>query len=191
MILDTGCPHNIADKIWVDCFFEGLSNEELKLVEKAPSTTKLKFGGGRLLQSLYKFQAPILVAGCHVAIRFDVESDIPLLLGKKTMKNWYLVINASDNTAEFNLNGERKHVELFTSKSGHWWIEIKPKFPLEAISVAYLSKEEKVSVAECLHRQFCHPLHQFLKKVLMNFGEVDKELLGALEKYSSNCIVCK
>ena len=113
------------------------------------------------------------------------------MLGKKTMKNWYLVINASDNTAEFNLNGERKHVELFTSKSGHWWIEIKPNFPLEAISVAYLSKEEKVSVAECLHRQFCHPWHQFLKKVLMNFGEVDKELLGALEKYSSNCIVCR
>ena len=31
MILDNGCPHNVAGKIWLDCFFEGLSNEELKL----------------------------------------------------------------------------------------------------------------------------------------------------------------
>ena len=58
-------------------------------------------------------------------------------------------------------------------------------------SVAHLSKEEKVSFAERLYTQFCHPPYQFLKKVLMNFGEVDKELLEALEKYSSDCIVCK
>ena len=86
-------------------------------------------------------------------------------------------------------------MELFTSKSGHWCIEIQPNFPLEAISVmfsvAHLSKVEKVSVAEHLHRQFCHPSYQFLKKVLMNFGEVDKELLEALEKYSYDCIVRK
>ena len=120
MILDTGCLYNVAGKIWVDCFFKGLSNEELKLVEKSHSTTNFQFGGGRVLQSLYKIQAPILVAGCHVTISFDVvESDIPLLLGKRTMKNWRLVINPSDDTAEFTINGERKHVKLFTSKSGH------------------------------------------------------------------------
>ena len=72
------------------------------------------------------------------------------------MKNWHLVINASNDTAEFTINAERKHVELFTSKSGHWCIEIQPNFPLEAISVmfsvAHLSKKEKVSVAERLHR---------------------------------------
>ena len=38
-------------------------------------------------------------------------------------------------------------MELFTSKSRHWCIEIQPNFPLEAISVmfsvAHVSKEEK------------------------------------------------
>ena len=139
-------------------------------------------------QALHNIQASILVAGCHAIISFDViESDIPLLLREKTMKNWHLVINASDDTAEFTINGKRKHVELFTSKSGHWWIEIQPNFSLEAISVMFsvarLSKEEKVSVAERLHRQFCHSSYQFLKKVLMSSGEVDKVLLEALEKY--------
>ena len=118
MILDTGYPHNVAGKIWVDCFFEGLSNEELKLVEKSPSTTKFKFGGGRVLQQLYKIQAPILVVGCHVTISFDViQSDIPLLLGKRTMKNWHLVINASDDTAEFTINGEAKSLSNFLLQS--------------------------------------------------------------------------
>ena len=58
-------------------------------------------------------------------------------------------------------------------------------------SVTRLSKEENVSVAERLHRQFCHPPYQFLKKVLRNFGEVDEELLKGLKKHSSDCIVCK
>ena len=75
-------------------------------------------------------------------------------------------------------------MELFTSKSGRWCSDIQPNFPLEAMSVmfsvAHFSKEEKVSVAERLHRQFCHPSYQFLRKVLMNFGEVDTELLEAL-----------
>ena len=54
----------------------------------SPSATKFKFSGGRVQQSLYKILAPILVAGCHVTISFDVvESDISLLLGKKTVKN--------------------------------------------------------------------------------------------------------
>ena len=45
--------------------------------------------------------------------------------------------------------------------------------------------------------QLCFRLHICPKKnsiccwVLMNFGEVDKELLEELEKYSSACIVCK
>ena len=128
---------------------------------------------------MYKIQAPILVAGSHVTISFDVvESNIPF---EKTMKNWHLVINVSDDTAEFTINGERKHEELFTSKSGCWCIDIQPN----------LSKEENVSVVECLHRHFCHPPYQFLKKVLMNFGEVDKQLLEVVEKYCNDCIVCK
>ena len=57
--------------------------------------------------------------------------------------------------------------------------------------VAHLPKEEKVSVAERLRRQFCHPPYQFQRKVLMNFGEVDKELLEAFEKVSFDCTVCK
>ena len=84
MISDTGCRHNVSSKIWVDCFFDGLSNEELKLVEKSPSTTKFKFGGGRVLQSLCRIQAPILFAGCHVTISFDVvERDIPPIAWEK------------------------------------------------------------------------------------------------------------
>ena len=86
-------------------------------------------------------------------------------------------------------------MELVTSKSRHWCIEIQPDFPLEAISVmfsvALFSREKNVSLAERFHRQLCHPLYQFLKEVLMNFGEADTELLEAVEKYSSDCIVCK
>lgn len=47
-------------------------------------------------------------------IDFDVvESDLPLLLDKKTMKKWNLSINAGDDTAHFIINNKKKNLELY------------------------------------------------------------------------------
>ena len=93
MVLDTGCPHNVGGKVQFDCLVEGFTKEELSLVEREKSESRCKFGGGPVMQSLFKVKVPLLVANMSVVISFDVvDSDMPLLLGKKTMKEWNLVI---------------------------------------------------------------------------------------------------
>ena len=50
---------------------------------KNNGANKFKFGGGRVVPSLFKVKAPILIANEIVMLSFDVvDSDIPLLLDK-------------------------------------------------------------------------------------------------------------
>ena len=71
-------------------------------------------------KSLYHTEALILLADETMIIDFDVvESDLPLLLDKQTMKKWNLSINAGDDTAHFIINNKKKNLELYASASGH------------------------------------------------------------------------
>ena len=196
MILDTGCPQNVAGKMWADCFIESLDDRMTTKVKQMSSNSKFKFGGGRILQSLYCLEVPILIAGEETKLTFDVvDSELPLLLGKETMKIWNVTIRTGNDSAQFTIDGKTKEVALFTSASGHWCVNIQPCIPVDAMSVLFsvdgLSKGEKQQAAARLHRQYCHPPFSFLKKVLSVFNEVDDEFLEILQKYSSDCCVCK
>ena len=82
-----------------------------------------------------------MIAGEITTLTFDVvDTNLPLLLGKQTMKKWNLVICTRNDTAEFSLNNVTKHVELFTSHSGHWCINIQPGFPVETLDVLFSVK---------------------------------------------------
>ena len=177
MTLDTGCPQNVAGNVWADCFIGSLDTRTATKVKKIHSNNKFKFGGGRILQSLYCLEVPILLAGEESTLRFDVvQSDLPLLLGKQTMKKWNLTIRTGDDSAQLTIDGKVKEMALFTSASGHWCVNIQPCFPVDAVSILFsvsgLTKAEKQQAAARLHRQYCHPAFSFLKKVLSVFDEV-------------------
>ena len=99
--------------------------------------------------------------------------------GKQTMKKWNLNINTGNDTAHFIINGKKKNVELHTSASGYWCINIQPCLPTDSVKILFsmndLSAHEKKIAAAKLHRQYCHPPFAFLKKVLSVFNEKDDE----------------
>lgn len=196
MIIDTGCPRNVAGLTWTKCFLDSLDTNMKALVKKSSSRNKFKFGGGKPMSSLYTLNVPIMIAGTLTNLTFDVvDTELPLLLGKFTMKEWCVVIYTENDTAEITINGEKKTVELYTSTSGHWCINIQPSFPVEAIStlfsVSNMSYQQKKSAARHLHRQYCHPPYEFLEKVLKVFDENDEEFLQLLKQHSDKCDVCK
>ena len=198
MILDTGCPHNVAGKVWFQCYFDSLSVEERNSVEKCGSFSKLKFGGGCVFDSLFKVKMPVCILNTKIVLEFDVvESDIPLLCGKNTMRQWGLIINTKTETTELMLNGSRKIVDLCTSKSGHWCLSLQSPLSImnaceSYFSVASLSRAEKKNAAIHVHRQFCHPPYRFLEKVLKSMSNVvDEEFLVFLKAHSEECLVCK
>lgn len=111
------------------------------------------------------------------------------------MKALNLLICTGNETAEVTINCVKKNVELFTSPTGHWCINVQPGFPVEVLdvmfSVSELLKHKNEHAAKRLHHQFCHPPFEFLKKVLSVLDKPDKEFLDILQKYSQNCLVCK
>ena len=80
-----------------------------------------------------------------------------------------------------------------TSTSGHWCVQ--PSFPLDAVDVLFTTKgmtgNDKRNAARRLHRQFCHPPYEFLRKVLSSLDECDREFLYHLKAISQECMVCK
>ena len=196
MILDTGCPQNVAGSVWTDCFLDSMSDSMRKKVTEQSSSNKFKFGGGRVFKSIKRIKAPIMIANQITFIEFDVvETDLPLLLGKQNMKEWNVLINTGDDTAEITINSVKNNVELFNAPSGHWCINIQPGFPVEVVDVMFsvkeMSREQKTHAAKQIHRQFCHPTFEFMKKVLSGLNDPDKEFLNILENYTKNCEVCK
>ena len=87
MILDTGCPNNVAGKVWVDCFIDSLNIDLAEKVKTYLSKRTFKFRGRHILTSLYHTEVPILLADGTVIIDFDiVDIHVALLLGKQTIK---------------------------------------------------------------------------------------------------------
>ena len=87
MILDTGCPKNVAGKVWVDCFIDSLNIDLAEKVKTYLSKRTFKFWGRHILTSLYHTEVPILLADGTVIIDFDiVDIHVALLLGKQTIK---------------------------------------------------------------------------------------------------------
>lgn len=79
-----------------------------KNITKVKCNNLYRFGVGEHYKSSYAVTVPILIAGAFIELHFDVvEGDVPLLLGKDTLKKWKVVISAEDETASLTINGKR------------------------------------------------------------------------------------
>ena len=86
-VLDSGWIRAVCGKLWLDCYIESLSKEDSKLIEERPSSTKFKFGDGRVVQASRKVIIPVYIGDKKVSIETDVvPDDLPILLSKQSMK---------------------------------------------------------------------------------------------------------
>ena len=110
-------------------------------VKACPSDSKFKFGGRQIIESLYAKEIPILLTVEWSTIKFVVvDSDIPFLFGKKTIKQWNLTIDTGNDTAEFIVNDKLNEVEWYTSASTLNCFKIQPYFPIDAMNVIFSVK---------------------------------------------------
>ena len=45
IVLDTGCPQNVAGRVQAKCFLDSLNEKEFSQVKKSPCQSKFKFSG--------------------------------------------------------------------------------------------------------------------------------------------------
>ena len=98
-VLDSGASSTVCGTKWYKCFLETLMDAQKKKIVKIKGVRTFKFGDGNKLNSLYKVILPYVITDIEVSIITDVmNSDIPLLLSKDTMKRSGTCLNFEDDT---------------------------------------------------------------------------------------------
>ena len=100
-VLYCACPGTAYGKRWLNCYLDSSDDKDRMKVKEDASVKVFKFVGGKKLQSLASVEIPAPLAGTDGTIRTDVmNSDIPLLLSVKSMKNAKVKFDLENDTAE-------------------------------------------------------------------------------------------
>ena len=193
-ILDSGCSKTVCGKEWYDCFIETLSDGVKNKVTPVQSDSIFRFGNGVELRSLFKVNLPCCLAGKKIEVSTDViDSSIPLLLSKRSMKKAGSVLDFTKDTVTIF----DKQVKLQCTSSGHYFVnltrQVSGSRTTEVLFVKGISKKneaEKKKVAEKLHKQFSHPSSEKLLSLVKNSGVKDKAFLKVVREVPSQCEVC-
>lgn len=95
------CTSTVTDKLWIECYLQSLSGDELQKVVHEESKKVLKFGAGELNPQLEHNWNNCILAGKHISVKSDiVENDIPLLLSKSVMKQAKIKLDSPNGIAE-------------------------------------------------------------------------------------------
>ena len=201
-VLDSGCGKTVCGNDWMETYLDTLDEKELEEVKYEESATRFKFGNGEVYKSSGRVIFPAVLGEKPVLIGTDVvETEIPLLLSKSTMKKAKTVIDFENDTVE--MFGKRVTL-MHTSRGGHYTIALNRKaqashqdFDTSMVYFVNLKKlkdyssSEKNKVAVKLHKQFCHCTGARLKKLCVNAGIKDKELLKMVEEVREHCKLCE
>lgn len=197
-ILDTACSSTVCGQEWLKAYVNTLSETARGKIESKHSSKKFKFGGGEVLQSRGQYSIPACLAGKPVRINTDVvDSEIPLLLSKDSMKAARIKLNLVDDTAE--ILGVK--TSLNATASGHYYVDIGPEqssagetIAIESVCAVNLSKLPPSSLKKALvkiHRQFAHPSTERLKLLLKDCGSWRDNMREILDQIHAECDICK
>ena len=191
--MDSACSSTVCGVDWLNCYLEALTQDKLAKVKEYESSTYFKFGGGRKLKSIKKVTIPCEIAGVCCNITTDVvNSDLPLLLGKPSMKKARVILDLENDKASMFGND----VDLHCTSAGHYCIpingpEIDGKETIQVLfSMEDKDRKEKEKVIRKLHQQFAHPTSQRLKLLLKDAGIKDQECIELVEDITNRCDIC-
>ena len=197
-LLDSACTRTVAGQAWFDAYCESLSVLDKALIQSSKVNTKFRFGDGKEIASLLEVVFPVVIGVKRTMIRANiVDSEIPLLLSKASMKKAKLILNFNDDSAQ--ILGQR--VKLHCTSSGHYCIPLSntllydgcdmSSFILHAEGLASLTDDEKFRKAMKLHRQFAHASKERLCKFVNESPSFnDAVFLKMIKKCCDSCKFC-
>ena len=150
-VLDCGASKTVCGLEWYTCFIESLTEEQREQSKEHPSDTIFKFGVGKLKA---KFRAAIPVNICDEEVTLNVhvvDTDIPLLLSRSSMKNLGMNIDLKNDAVIIN----GKSFDLNVTISGHYTLPVlKPV--KEVLMASTIETTQPKRIAEKLHKRFAH-----------------------------------
>ena len=195
VVLDSGCSRTVCGGTWYECYLDTLPQHIRDKVKPVSSDARFRFGNGEVLKSKFNVKLPCRLAGKTVEIATDVvDSDIPLLLSKSSMKKSNTVLNfVNDSVSIFG-----KNLKLKCTSSGHYYIPLSRLSGVDNINFVLIATQDisassmdgKRKIAIKLHRQFSHPSSDKLIGLVKDAGIKDKEFISVLQEVSLKCDLC-
>ena len=123
-VLDSACSSTVCGKKWMEDYKKSLNVDDQNKIIEMEGQKIFRFGGVVKLKSLGSYIIPIEMAGKKLSLKTDVvDSEIPLLMSKSSMKKARITINTDNDTAE--ILGVR--VKLQSTSSGHYCIPVSQR----------------------------------------------------------------
>ena len=134
-VLDSGCSRSVCGKTWYNCYLETLPDKIRDAIKVTDSKATFQFGNGEDLKSMFKVNIPCTLAGKKIEICTDVvESDIPLLLSKHSMKKSNTVLDFEKDSV--SMFGEK--LQLQCTDSGHYYIPLSRPDDIVRLPLCFL-----------------------------------------------------
>ena len=192
-VLDSACSSTVCGITWLNSYLDSLDDTDLNKITYKDGHRVFKFGGGTKLKSEGEYTLPIRIVGNNVTVKTDVvDSDIPLLLSRSSMKKAKVKMDLENDTAVIL----GKDVALNLTSSGHYCIPIDKTETVEAhevnsVKLEELSFSEQKSALLKLHRQFAHPTRTRLAALLKDAMVWKDEYGDILDEIASRCQLCQ
>ena len=198
-VVDTGCPFTVTGETWLKSYINSLSRKDRNAIRTRNSNNKFRFGDGLLHPSKFHVTIPIYVGEHKYQLGVDVvESNIPLLLSRETLKRAEAKIDIGRASICFLGNT----LPLIISSTGHMCLVISRPLdnfhketqnvlsrvlftsPMSGVGMDLKNKATK------LHMQFCHPPSDRLIDLIKKSGTNDDRIFDAIRNVTSQCDVC-
>ena len=192
-LLDSCCSSTVCGTDWLNCYVESLPEGAKNKIVESKSSTKFKFGDGKIIQSLKKVKLPVTIAGIKTYIETDVVScAIPLLLSKGDMKKAGMTLDFMNDSA-YILN---RWVKLQCTASGHYKLPLfdrkKCERNIEKVMYTITGNEnDKKAKIKKLHHQFGHPSSKRLVQLFKDANVNDEMCFIYAEEVTNNCDICR
>ena len=191
-ILDSACASNVAGEEWFKDYVDNhLSDVEKRRIQRRPGGRLFRFGGGPVLKSVQEVDIPISIGEVQLMLTIDiVQSGVPLLLSKKQMKEYGMVLDLSKDELLFR----NKKIWLEESESGHYMLPLVPNHDVRhvyAVVLANLNGRELKTALNKLHNQFGHPTQKKLQALLLDAKVGSDEHSRILDEIAEKCQICK
>ena len=120
-VLDSGASKTVYGRVWLDSYIDSLSEGQKAKMVFQTSSSIYRFGDGKTFKATNKTQIPAEIGSHNVMIEAeDINSDIPLLLSRASMKRADTSPNFKDDTTSvFGIT-----IELVVTKSSHYAIPL-------------------------------------------------------------------
>ena len=154
VVPDSGCTSTVARTNWINCFLDSLSVDELSTVRMEPGVKNFRFGGVTTKKSWEIDQFPCRLADRNIFICTDiVDSDVPLLLSKNSMKEAKIKLDLENDKVEIF----GKLLDLDCTSSEHYCVPLHST-PVNVEECMLAEKIEDISdkqkILNKIHKQF-------------------------------------